>query len=179
MKCLPSWDVNAGAPLMISLPSRAPRPCWLTMYLLIFFFFKPWRNVTLICLLFFVLTRYKSVLKIMRLWGSFSSHLGSWLPGCRHQFHKILINSYYRLFIDYCHQQVKRFPTENVYQEKMIGLWRFSWSKRKETWVTGKYILGLGQYQFTTQVSALVNYENTQNQCEVYLYVSNTRYLYF
>ena len=36
------------------------------------FFLKPWRNVSLTCLMVFVLTRYKTVLKTLLLGSSFS-----------------------------------------------------------------------------------------------------------
>ena len=35
--------------------SQVPRPYWLTRYLMICFIFKPWKNVSLTCLRFFVL----------------------------------------------------------------------------------------------------------------------------
>ena len=37
IKCLPSWDINAGPPLVIRLPSQAPRPYWLTIHILALF----------------------------------------------------------------------------------------------------------------------------------------------
>ena len=70
IKCLPS---NAGTPLMIRVPSQEPRPYWLAVYMLICFcFFKSWINVSLTCLMFFVLTRYKPMLKPMLLWSGSS-----------------------------------------------------------------------------------------------------------
>ena len=63
---------------MIRITSYVSRPCWLAVYMLdhccfgLGFFFKPWRNLTLTCLMFFVLTRYKPVLKTLLLKSSFS-----------------------------------------------------------------------------------------------------------
>ena len=37
MKCPSSWDTNTGAPSMIRHPSQAPRPYWLTVFVLICF----------------------------------------------------------------------------------------------------------------------------------------------
>ena len=36
----PFWKANAGAPLMVRLPSQAPWPYWLAMYKLIWFFWN-------------------------------------------------------------------------------------------------------------------------------------------
>ena len=65
----PFLDANAGTPSMIRLPSLVPRPL-LTCCVhadLFFFFFKLRRNVSLTCLMFFILTRYKTALKIKHL----------------------------------------------------------------------------------------------------------------
>ena len=48
MQCLPSWDANAGSPLMLAgLPSWVPRPWWLAVHTLewlfpfcLYFFFE-------------------------------------------------------------------------------------------------------------------------------------------
>ena len=77
IKCLSSWDANAGPPLRIRLPSQGPRPCWLAVNLLdCSFFLKSWRNVSLTCLIFFVLTGNKTALKTLLLQSSLSE-----LPG--------------------------------------------------------------------------------------------------
>ena len=39
MQCLPSWDANAGSPLRLAgLPSWRPRPWWLAVHMLVWFF---------------------------------------------------------------------------------------------------------------------------------------------
>ena len=38
MKCLPSRDARVGTPSMIRLPFQVPKPCWLTVYVLICWF---------------------------------------------------------------------------------------------------------------------------------------------
>ena len=39
MQCLPSWDANAGSPLMLAgLPSWGPSPWWLAVHTLVWFF---------------------------------------------------------------------------------------------------------------------------------------------
>ena len=65
IKCLPSWDTNAGPPSMIRALCQVPRPCWLYMCWSVWcFFFQSWRNVSLTHLMSFVLTKiYKTVLE--------------------------------------------------------------------------------------------------------------------
>ena len=111
IKCLSSWDTDAGSPLMIRLLSQVPRlcllTCWSTCWSVLCFFFETCRNVTLTCLMFFVLTRYKSVaenpasLKQFRraIWEAgfwASPQLGS---NKRHFY------SYYWVFTDYFRRQ--------------------------------------------------------------------------
>ena len=69
IKCLLSWDINTRPALMIRLPSQLPRPYWPAPG---WFVFKPWTNISLTCLMFFVLTKYKTIAKIMLFLSNFS-----------------------------------------------------------------------------------------------------------
>ena len=109
IKCLPSWDANAGTPLMMRIPSQVPKPyyllctSWSVFWIFLVLFLKPWRNVSLTCLMFFVLTRHKTVLKTMLLQSRSQSYLRGCLLGYSPQFgsDKTLFYSYYKLFTDY------------------------------------------------------------------------------
>ena len=97
IKCLPS---NAGTPLMIRVLSQEPRPYWLAVYMLIYFCcFKSWRNVSLTCLIFLVLTRYKPMLKPMLLRSGSSQFSARLFWAIALSLAEIkLFYSYYRLF---------------------------------------------------------------------------------
>lgn len=58
-------DTDTGNFFENKTPLPGVKVKWLTVYMLdcsfiFFFFLKPWRNVTVTCLLFFGLTRYKT-----------------------------------------------------------------------------------------------------------------------
>ena len=79
IKCLSSGDTSAGPPSVIRLPSQVPRPYWPALYVLVnFFHLKSWRNVILTCLMFSLLTKYKTGLETLFLWSSFSEWSGRW-----------------------------------------------------------------------------------------------------
>lgn len=80
IKCPSFQGTTAGAPLMIRLHARCQGHAdflytwcmlicvvWGLFLFWIFFFLKPWRNGSLTCLMFFVMTRYKTLLEIMLL----------------------------------------------------------------------------------------------------------------
>ena len=70
IKCLPSGDTNAGPPSMIRLRFQVPRP--LSLFL---------NTEEMTCLIFFVLTRYETVLLSRASRAASQGHLESGLVG--------------------------------------------------------------------------------------------------
>ena len=99
IKCLSSWDANAGFPLMVRLPSHMPKPCWLAVYMLI-----------CVCVCFLEL--YPWLVKCSLFWQDIKlcwkpcfsravsqSHLGRWSLGYSPQFGSDKIIFYSFLFL--------------------------------------------------------------------------------
>lgn len=63
IKPLLSWGTDVS-----TFPPQVSRPYWLAVYMLVHFFSETWMNISMICLMLFVL-RHKAVLKIMTLWS--------------------------------------------------------------------------------------------------------------
>lgn len=87
------------------LHSQAPKPYWLAVYVLICLS-ESNREECTPCLMFFVLTRYKAVLKIMLLWNTQTSLRRCWGYGPQFGLNKTLFYFYYRLLTDSFHWTV-------------------------------------------------------------------------
>ena len=61
-----SWSFFNG-----KTPFPGAKAILIDVYMLVCAFLKHWRNVSLTSLMFFVLTRYKTVLKTLLLWSIF------------------------------------------------------------------------------------------------------------